>query len=312
MKNPIREQWIKSWSVEYDYGFILIKKIDWEKSLHNQARMGQPLIPELVTRYIEAIKGGAEFPPVTVYLSSTGEYVIIDGNHRVSAIKATGGDKVQAYIVNIADALLVEMMTRSANVQMGQPPSFTEAKEHAKIVVTKLGLNRDEAARRFGISRSVLDTALRVDEVDAVLVSLNHDPEKLSLTSRDILNQIKDNYPVLQGAFNLAVDAKLTSAQIREMIQNIKSGHNEEDQLSLLASYTEAEGIETRIKGISPRKKESGKVWGMLTRILNLEKDSVVEYGITSTTDLLKFQDRTRQSIATLNKLLEDAIDKLP
>lgn len=313
MRNPVRETWIESWNIEYDYGFILIRKIDLTRSLENQARMGQPLIPETLTRYVEAKRAGAIFPPITVYLSkTTKQYVIIDGNHRLHATKQIGEDKIEAYIVAVDDAYLIEMMTRSANIQMGQPPSFAEAKEHAKIAVNRLGASRDDAAKRFGISRSVLDTSLRVDEVDLVLTSLNLDPEKLPLTSRDILNQIKDNHPLLQGVFNLAVGAELISIEIKEVIQNIRNGHNEKDQLSLLENYATSRGIETRIKGVSPRRKESSKVWSTLTRILKLEKVSIVEYGITSTADLVKFQDRAQQSISILNRLLNSAADSLP
>jgi len=314
MRNPIRETWIESWeATDYQYGYIPIDKIDLDKSLANQARMVQPLIPETLKKYTEAMENNNEFPAITVYLSDNkGKYVIIDGNHRVHAALAVDRKKIDAYILDVNDAYLIEMMTRSANVQVGQPPSYDDLKEQAKYAVRVLGASREEAARRFNINRTTLDTALRVDEVDQDLTELGCEPGLLSETHRDILNRVRDDHSVLRGAFNLACDAELTTPELREVVHNIKTGTSESERLSLLDDCRQSPMVVTRSTSKSPKRDESRVVWDALTRVINLDRPSIVEYGITSTGSLVKFQSRAQRAVRILKHLLKDSEEVMP
>ncbi len=53
-----------------------------DRSLRDQARLGNPVDEETVERYAEAMRGGAEFPAVVGWRGSEAKLILIDGNHR--------------------------------------------------------------------------------------------------------------------------------------------------------------------------------------------------------------------------------------
>ena len=72
-----------------------IKNIRLDKSMQPRAYMNEDIIAE----YAEAIKDGAEFPPITVYFDSV-YYWLADGYHRYFAHKSAAQTEIECDIVN--------------------------------------------------------------------------------------------------------------------------------------------------------------------------------------------------------------------
>ena len=64
--------------------------LDYQKRL-----MG--VLPDVVDEYSDAMKDGAKFPPVTVFLTGDG-YLLVDGFHRVEAAKAIGETSINTVL----------------------------------------------------------------------------------------------------------------------------------------------------------------------------------------------------------------------
>src|SRR4051794_13664475 len=76
-----------SWTFEPD---VSLGEIDMDRSLRNQARINKVLDQPTVETYIEAMKRGDQFPALISYFwNNTSKRVLIDGNHRAAAHKAT-------------------------------------------------------------------------------------------------------------------------------------------------------------------------------------------------------------------------------
>lgn len=91
-----RDQRIESWlSVHHvDWTWhpdLELDTIDIRRSLANQARPGEALLPDTVELYVAGYRNGDLFPPIVVRKTSrqAKKLVVIDGNHRTnSAIEA--------------------------------------------------------------------------------------------------------------------------------------------------------------------------------------------------------------------------------
>jgi len=114
------ENWLddKALTWEYDPVFTLVN-IDLDRSLHNQARLGDPADPAVVAEYREAMSRGDKFPAIVVVRASEKTQAVnLDGNHRTEAALAAELDTFGAYVVtgrpatNAMTALTMEANTR--------------------------------------------------------------------------------------------------------------------------------------------------------------------------------------------------------
>src|SRR4051812_21285735 len=89
-RHPAQREDIEQWMTkEKGVKWTFVPKVetsefDFDKSTRNQARINQPLNPERLETYIEALVRGDKFPAIVTY-KVDGKYVVVDGNHRLHA-----------------------------------------------------------------------------------------------------------------------------------------------------------------------------------------------------------------------------------
>jgi len=112
------------------------------------------LDPDTVAEYVEAMKGGAEFPAVVVF--SDGEtYWLVDGFHRVDAAKATGRETIPA---DVREGTRRDAVLYSVGANATHGLRRTNA-DKWRAVVTLLGdeewrqWSDNEIARRCAVSQ---------------------------------------------------------------------------------------------------------------------------------------------------------------
>lgn len=105
-----------------------IKKIDQEKSVQTRGSTDSITVLE----YVEAIKAGEVFPPVTVFRDGQ-QYFIADGWHRLKAHELAGKEKIQVHIVqgSYRDALFFAV---GANAKHGKQRTLAD-KERAVLLL---------------------------------------------------------------------------------------------------------------------------------------------------------------------------------
>jgi len=229
---PEIEAWLQSRGVsaeyESDFGLYLIDK---ETSLRNQARVGQPLIDEVVERYEVAMRDGAVFPPIVLYQTSKNKYVVVDGNHRVqAALRAE--TSLDAYVIKEASPTQITLMTYEANTRHGEPTSQAEREQQAMHLVD-LGTPLAEAASMLGIKAQRLEYLQSDQEAAKRLSSLGYNPNEFGVTLRRRMHNVRSDV-VLTSLARLALDTKMTATDIDNAVPRINAQRNEGQQISVV------------------------------------------------------------------------------
>lgn len=246
------EAWLDEWSVEWHFvGQASPAAFDGERSLRNQARLGDPLDQDVVERYAEAMRGDAVFPAVVAWKAKTG-YVVIDGNHRWAAARDAERD-LAVYEVK-ARAQTITAMTFEANVRHGKPTSDEERVHHALYLIDN-GMTQKEAAGRMAVPLSKVKKALQATEAqrraDSAGIS-RRDWEAIPDSARNRLMSLTTDEALVE-AVKLFHDAGLLAPEVFDIVSKINDTKSTRQQLAILANLRDvfSDRIQDRKAGVS-------------------------------------------------------------
>lgn len=234
------EKWLSDHGVEWEYWpEFPIEEIDVEKSLHNQARMFEPLDPTVVAQYAEAFKRGDPFPGVVVAKTNQRQRgVLVDGNHRLNGMVAAGGNDIDAYVITKARPAVIVQLTFESNVRHGKPTSHEERVNQAVWLVDN-GAKREQAAASLNIKVADINRAWQRIAADrrADEVGLNRrDWEAVAAGHRVRLTQVATDEG-FRAAANLAFRAVLTQEELVELIRDINSTKSAAKQVAVVKQW---------------------------------------------------------------------------
>jgi disulfide oxidoreductase YuzD len=153
------EQWLDSIGVKYQKLNLRLASIDVEKSLRNQARVGEPVNKDVVAVYAEAYRKGDVFPPIIVFDDGHKLVTVADGNHRTQAALSVGLEQHPAYLVEQPTPAQQARMLYEANLRHGLPSSLPDRLHHAPPRPPPDDVVRAVAGRsRSPSRRGVIDT----------------------------------------------------------------------------------------------------------------------------------------------------------
>ncbi|MFZ8785360.1 helix-turn-helix domain-containing protein [Thermocrinis sp.] len=118
-------------------------------------RLHTHTIEEKVEEYKEAMSEGEQFPPIVVWDKGNGIYWLIDGMHRLLALKRLGKDTIKAEVVELADELEARILAIEKNMLHGIPLSREEKKELARLLYAD-GVEIEKLKRLFRVSERTI------------------------------------------------------------------------------------------------------------------------------------------------------------
>lgn len=252
--NPAVEEWLNGWAVDWRLlPSVAAAEFDVERSLRNQARLGEPVDQEFVDRYAEAMKGGATFPAVVAARAPSGKLVIIDGNHRLVAAKKADY-KLSVYEVT-AKAQSITTMTFEANVTHGKATTEEERIHHAMFLIDS-GMTKTEAAKRMNVSvAKVNKQALSTEagrRADGAGIPRS-EWEALPETARNRLSMINSD-EALVGAVKLATEAGLNTQEVLDLVASLNDSKSVAKQMKVLElkRLEYADAIQDVRTGVAP------------------------------------------------------------
>lgn len=137
-----------------------------------------------VNTYAEAMKQGAEFPPVTAVSEGNGKYYLLDGWHRYRAWERLESEQVPAVVLDLprskwfAEALKL-------NITHGKPLTQTE-KINAILRLRKDGMEKQSIGDLMQITVDYAEQLL------ASRVALHDDLDRSGITLKPALAEVKD------------------------------------------------------------------------------------------------------------------------
>jgi hypothetical protein len=140
-----------------------IVNLSWIKASEDFKVRGGKLSATHVTELRQAINRGSKLPPVTVWLNGKGQLILLDGRHRIAALKAEKPKltQIEAEIItgSKADALLA---AASRNTKAALPLTRREATNVAWKVVRMdkepYAISKAMIARSCGVSARTVAT----------------------------------------------------------------------------------------------------------------------------------------------------------
>jgi len=194
-------------------------QFDFERSMHNQARF-EAVDEKTVDLYTEAVKRGDVFPAVIAYRpTARSRFVMIDGNHRLSAHVRAEGNLAVYEVDRATDPRTLALMTFSFNTRHGRATSEQERVTQAVYLVEN-GASIDAAASAVSIAPRVLKKAMARSAADARAdeVGLKRNEwDTLAATVKARLSNISTDEG-FHDAANLAYVAKLDSQEVFDLV----------------------------------------------------------------------------------------------
>lgn len=238
-KDPKIEHLLRSLGIKFETGTVKLEEIDRQLSADKQVRLGKKINEDWVIQYGEAAQQGSTFP-MTVLNRLRKGYFIWSGNHRIGAAELIGEEFVDAYLVEVSDERLCDILPRVVNAVEAQGVMGKEEKlVHAKYMVDQHSMTVEDAARLMGLKPYWLTNYVRqqtvADKVAAQGVSVNGFTAKVLLA----LNPLADNANVLRATAHLLHKEQVVGREADQLIADVRSKDTELSQLAELARWEE-------------------------------------------------------------------------
>ena len=143
---------------------------------------------ESLNEFAESIKEHGVIQPIIVKKSIKG-YELIAGERRTRASKIAGKTTIPAIIREISDQEMMEIALIE-NIQREDLNPIEEAEAFAKIIETS-GITQDEAAKKFGKSRSYITNLVGLLRLPEKTIELVRDG-KITMGHARVLSKLED------------------------------------------------------------------------------------------------------------------------
>ena len=273
-KNDVKvESWLEDEGVEFELNSEFpLKKIDFDSSLKNQARLKISLYEDIVERYAELMEAGTPFPPAVGYMKNN-KLIFIDGNHRGQANLLMDNSTMPVYVVKGANASKIIALTFTANTSHGLPNKEEERVEHALHMVRE-GVTQAYAANMMGLKTAEVQGAWRRAEADrrAAAVGINKNQwNAIAAPSRVRVSSISNDL-VMKKAVSVITKLNMKATEISLLISDIKKQRTDAERTKMLNAILKERSSEVGVVTRGSKSTQSRR-YLLLTHGKGLVKD---------------------------------------
>lgn len=238
MKNrsATAEQWINTWTDQFEFKTVDIADIDRVKSQHVQNRSAVKLDDENVLEMMIWIDDSDHVLPPIIVNKVGAKYYIIDGNHRAEAHVQAGRVTIDAYVVEV-DQDKYEGMVMAANARMGRSLTPHERVELAISMSKRYGTR--VAAEQLLMRPDDLQREIRIQQgrhmvEEALGVKATHWPKKKleALQRLDVEHIKKMDKKTLEDSTAAAVESAVKNILYVPPSQQLDEAQNQEKSLA--------------------------------------------------------------------------------
>lgn len=296
---------------------IDLSRVDVEASLKNQARVGLPRNDDLVESYREAMEHGNVFPAIVVRTTAAGGYVVLDGNHRVAAAQALGQQYFPAYVAEVNDLFVRDILTWRFNHKEGQRPNKTEAIAHGVNAVRQHNVSVDQAAKWFNVTPFAIRSAITAEDQTLRLRGAGvRMPERMSKTTLGRFSRLV-NDPPAKAVAELALDAALQDTEVAELIDEVRATRSEADALAVVNAWRTRPDVHARyvrrggrVAAAGPRRKYTPRTiieQSLRRATLALGRHNIDELRFSNAVEIEAFERLAQEAYAAAAKAVAAA-----
>ena len=232
--DPQAESVMKGRKVPWKVQRVPVEDLDFDASRANRGRVDEKLSDDRVTEYAMSMLDGDAFPRPVLNKQAGGKYYILSGNHRCRGVKEAEFADLEAYVVEIDDALLLDLLPMLFNIHHGINVP-TEAKyEQARYMVLTYGVDKKQASKDYRISYEGFCAYLRGLEAVDRLAKYGIDGAKLPRAVQIKLNTVSNQH-AFTAIGQLLIRFKLDSERALHLIEEARDAPNELEALQVVA-----------------------------------------------------------------------------
>ncbi len=297
------ENQLKKQGYDFQLVAIDINEVDEELGDKHQGRDTQ-LRSDVVDGYALEVKNGTVFP-AGVLVEEGGKFGIAGGKHRFYAMKKEGKKKFLAYLIK--SDVVPSHLSKELNMVESVLSLSMEERKRAAAEAHGNGLTQAEAAKKFLISKGVLNTYERANKVRKSLASLGG-PSNFVESKLVEMSPIQ-NGAVLKEMAKVVQASNLTVPEIKTMAKEIKENYKDQtSMLTVVASWASQYGANTANASAAARQNPLRKdLLGFLSageRLLRARKTGIKGFQIgESQVEVVK--NRAKNIVSFLSDLIK-------
>lgn len=270
-RDLVAEAHLRNLGLDFEFRTISVNDVDRDKSLQNNARIGEPLTESVVMDYALMREAGDIFPAIVVgpapvtTKSNSKSYVTVSGNHRYEMALLNSEETILAYAITTDNPAAIDTFARSINRKEGKRQDVQEAMVHALHELQKDdGTSVADVAERFGLKYGNVSLHKRAQDTRKALelggvegaYEIPHDAVVK-------LYSIRHSLDIMIAAAMLIVKFSLSGPIARDLISEIRSGSNDAERKATVKQwaerYKQAQGATSLPSKASPVRKKASR-----------------------------------------------------
>jgi hypothetical protein len=325
------ESALQNLGLDYTLRVIDVNDVDRDKSLQNNARIGEALTETVVIDYALMRESGDVFPSIVVCETSqrppgTGKaYTTVSGNHRFEMAVLNSEEQVLAYVITTDNPIAIDTFARSINRKEGNRQDSQEAMVHALHALQKDdGTSVSDVSEQFGLNPKTVSLHKRAQDTRRILEAAGVDAAyEISHDAITKLYSIRHSKDVMIDAAKLVSKFSLSGPVVRVLIAEIREGANDVERNATIkqwaARYTKSTAKASRHTAVPGRKKAArsvstqgelfrnyfGALYNFLARGSHSGKSytSLSQFKMASEAEITQYRAEWNETKKTIDKL---------
>jgi hypothetical protein len=231
VKDPKVEHNLRQLGIKFESEHVAIADIDLQLSTDRQVRLGKKTDDNKVLEYAQRMLDDAPFDMCLLNKLKKG-YFVWSGVHRVHASVLTEETHIDAYVVQVSDVRLSDILARVVNVWDDKISYGREERLiHAQYMVHHHGLLVPDAAKLMGLKAEWLNQFLRQSEVASKIEAQGVSVNGIARSTLKAMGPLADNANILRETTKLIHKHKLAGNRAIQVIEDVRRGETEAQRI---------------------------------------------------------------------------------
>lgn len=241
IKDPKVEANLRRLGVKFEIETgIALPDIDRDEGMRRQVRLQGKLMDDVALRYAMAMEEPEAAFPMPILQKERKRRWPWSGNHRLAAAELAKVELVDAYVVEVFDPVLADLLPRLVNTwEAVVGMSRDEAIINARFMIDKHGMEVGDAAKLFGVKKDTIYSHARAEEVKNRIESVGVPTNGFAQTTLVQLNKI-GNLNALRETAAILHKRKLKGKEAQAIIDDVCQRDTEAQQLEELKRWTKS------------------------------------------------------------------------